>query len=504
MSHIVLILLFLLIPVATGLLTLTIRSARWALRLMLLGIGVALIPGILLITHVYRSGDVYCDNGRFLIDALSAWHIMIMMIVYTLSSIYAVIYFNHELAAAKISLKRIRVFTGLWCATFSTMALTLISDNIGIVWVGIEGTTLFTAFLICIHVNRASLEAMWKYILICSVGVAFAFMGTLLVVASAKGLGLNVHEITLWRTLRAHADALNPMFIKAAFIFLLIGYGTKAGLAPMHNWLPDAHSQAPSPVSALFSGFMLNAALYCIIRFIPIVETTLNHSGWSLQLLRLFGIISMLLAAAFIIFQHDLKRLLAYSSIEHIGIITLGLSLGPIGIFAALFHMLNHSLSKTTAFFSAGRLGQLFNTHDIRMMSGAARASKLWATSLFLSLLALIGVAPSAVFLSEFLVLKAAVYVHSSVAIIAFISATCIVFIGILRQAIPILWGPPDSKVTTCRYGRIEAFTACLPLIALLVLGMWMPRPLRTMLDSAAAVISSPDTRDISALEDRP
>ena len=253
------------------------------------------------------------------------------------------------------------------------MILVLVSNNLGIMWVGIEATTLLTAFLICIPVSPTSLEAMWKYLIMCSVGVAFAFIGTLLVGAAAAPAQLPPSETLLWTRLQACAGLLDPRLLKAGFLFLMVGYGTKAGLAPMHNWLPDAHSQAPAPVSAVFSGILLNAALYCILRYVPILEAATGHSGWSREILTLFGLVSILVASAFILFQHDAKRMLAYSSVEHLGIITLGMGIGGLGTLAALFHMLNHSLTKTVAFFTAGRLGQLYGSNDMTRMTGALR-----------------------------------------------------------------------------------------------------------------------------------
>ena len=209
--------------------------------------------------------------------------------------------------------------------------------------------------------------------------------------------------------LHENAARLDPKLIKAAFIFLLVGYGTKAGLAPMHNWLPDAHMQAPAPVSAIFSGFLLSTSLYCIMRYMPVIEAATGSTGWCQRLMTGFGLFSIAVAAVFIVSQKNLKRFLAYSSIEHIGIISLGLGLGGLGVFAALFHTLNHSLCKTLSFFAAGRMGQLFGTYEMRDMKGALGRSPVWGAGLFLSILALIGVAPFSLFMSEFLILKAAI-----------------------------------------------------------------------------------------------
>ena len=401
----------------------------------------------------------------------------------------ATVYFGVELQEDRLTLKQARQFASLWCGALAAMTLVFISNNLGIMWVGIEATTLLTGFLICVHVTRESLEAMWKYILICSVGVAFAFMGTLLVGASTRGLGLRAPEVMLWTHLHANAASLNPAWLKTAFIFLLVGYGTKAGLAPMHNWLPDAHSQAPAPVSALFSGFMLNTALYCVMRYVPIVEAGTGNRGWGLRLLVGFGLFSILVAAAFIVFQHDLKRLLAYHSVEHLGIITLGVGLGGLGTFAALFHTLNHSLCKTLAFFAAGRLGQTFGTHDLHKLSGAMRVAPAWGMGLFGSLLALIGVAPFALFMSELQILKAAVDSKAILALVLFLFGAGVVFVGALGHAIPLAWGKAAPTVTPGRTGIWETVLAVLPLGLLLVLGVWMPESLQTALNAAADVI---------------
>jgi hydrogenase-4 component F len=330
---------------------------------------------------------------------------------------------------------------------------------------------------------------MWKYVLICSVGVAFAFMGTLLIGAAARPLDLGASEVLLWTRLRAQAGLLDPMLVKAAFIFLVVGYGTKAGLAPLHNWLPDAHSQAPAPVSAIFSGFMLNTALYCVLRYVPLVERATGNTGWGLRLLTVFGLVSILVAAAFILFQHDLKRLLAYHSVEHLGIITLGVGLGGLGTFAALFHTLNHSLCKTLAFFAAGRLGQIFGTHDMRKMTGSLRTARVWGIGLMGSLLALIGCAPFALFMSELQILKAAVDGRATVAVVLFLLGGGIVFVGALGHAIPLGWGRSSPPVPRVRAGAVEVLLVILPLGLLLLLGLWLPQPLAAALHQAAAIL---------------
>jgi hydrogenase-4 component F len=314
-------------------------------------------------------------------------------------------------------------------------------------------------------------------------------MGTLLAGAAAEHLRLEGAQMLLWSRLRENAPQLNPPLMKVAFLFLLVGYGTKAGLAPMHSWLPDAHSQAPAPVSALFSGFMLNAALYCIMRYIPLVEGSLGQTGWSLRLLLFIGLSSILVAAAFIVTQHDLKRLLAYHSVEHLGIIAVGLGLGGLGTFAALLHTLNHSICKSLSFFAAGRLGQMYGTQDMSKMAGALRAAPVWGKGLFGSMLALIGVAPFAIFLSEFLILRAAAKTGSYWTMGLFLAGAGIVFAGALQHAVNIVWGEPSVTPGKEQAGFVDKALVAVSLGALLVLGLWIPDALSRMLDDAARIV---------------
>jgi hydrogenase-4 component F len=481
--------ILIILPCAGGAICTVLPTLRRILAAMCATVMVCALITASIVWRVFTGGPIEAFGGIFYVDALSAYHLSVMTIVFVASSIYAWHYFIREMSAGHITKRNSRQYGGLWCGALAAMTLVLISNNLGIMWVGIEATTLLTAFLICIPVRPASLEAMWKYLMICSIGVAFAFLGTLMVAASASGLHLSMSDTLLWTKLRSAAVSLNPMLLKAGFLCLLVGYGTKAGLAPMHSWLPDAHSQAPAPVSAIFSGFMLNAALYCVIRYVPIVETTTGMSGWSLQLLVLFGIVSILVAAAFIIFQHDVKRLLAYHSVEHIGIITLGLGLGGLGTFAALFHTLNHSICKTLSFFAAGRLGQTYGTHDMTRMSGSLRSAPVWGTGLFGSLLALIGVAPFAIFMSEFQVLKAAMDSRAILSLILFLAGASVVFVGALKHAVAMAWGEPSPLVEAEHAGKIEVLLVLAPLAILLLLGLWMPGPLWNILKQAAAVL---------------
>jgi hydrogenase-4 component F len=480
------------LPAAVALGCLALRTPRqvlWAAAVGTLGfVGLAVWAAALALGR----GIILGAGGWFFLDALSAYHLLVMALVFGLSALYALCYFRRELRDGALPLRAARQYGALFCASLAAMALVLVSNNLGVMWIGIEATTLLTAFLICVHLTPTSLEAMWKYLLVCSVGVAFAFVGTLLTGSSAAPLKLGTTDSLLWTHLAANSARLEPMSIKAAFLFLLVGYGTKAGLAPMHGWLPDAHSQAPAPVSAIFSGFMLSAALYCVMRYVPLVEGASGNSGWSRSLLVGFGLLSIVIGAAFIVFQHDLKRLLAYSSVEHLGIIALGVGLGGLGTAAALFHTLNHSVCKSLAFFSAGRLGQRYQSHDMGTIAGALRVSPAWGAGMLGSLLALIGVAPFALFMSKFQLLQAAAASGSWWALGIFLGGAAVVFVGALRHALGMAWGEPKTAVASESQPRAEALLAWGPLALLLLLGLWMPETLRQTLDRAAAVIGGP------------
>ncbi|NCC77789.1 MAG: hydrogenase 4 subunit F, partial [Clostridia bacterium] len=287
------------LPVLIGLISLAMPSAKLVLAAVAAGVLAVAVADFYLVANVLMNGPVASNGDWFRVDALSAYHLAIMMIIFLLSSFYAISYFRNEPESLQLDPVSARRFSALWHGALSAMTLVLISNNIGIMWVGVEATTLLTAFLICLHISTVSLEATWKYLIVCSVGVAFAFMGVLLLVASSGS------PILQWTHLLNLTGAMDPRLVKLSFVFLLVGYGTKAGIAPMHSWLPDAHSQAPAPVSALFSGFMLNMALYCIMRHLPIVARATGDTVWANNLLIGFGLFSILIASVFILSQHD-------------------------------------------------------------------------------------------------------------------------------------------------------------------------------------------------------
>ncbi len=457
---------------------------RWILAMTVAVSAIELGFSAYLSSAVLADGFVTAADNWFYVDAFSAFHLIVLSLVFLLCSLFAQVYFAEEHGDHLFSRPVARRFGALWLGSLTAMVLVLVSNNLGIMWVGMEATTLLSAFLISLHPSRLSLEAMWKYLLICSVGIAFAFIGTIFAAASVQG-GAAPADALLWTRLAAPEAHLDPTLMKFAFVFILVGYGTKTGLAPIHSWLPDAHSQAPAPVSAMFSGFLLNTALYCIVRYVPLARNAVGGAFVD-GLLIFFGASSILVAAGFIVFQRDAKRFLAYSSVEHLGIITLGFGLGPLGSFAALFHMLNHSLSKSLAFFAVGRFGQQYGSHDMGVMSGALRADRLWGLALLGSILSLIGAAPFAIFMSEYQLLRAAVGGGAWVVLALFLASGAIVFVSALRHLIDMAFGDVKSAIAAAGHPKSALVIVASVMGLLLFLGLWMPPWLADMIGRAA------------------
>jgi len=279
-------------------------------------------------------------------------------------------------------------------------------NNLGMLWVAIEMTTLISAFLVGFYNSKESVEAAWKYIIICSVGIIFALLGTILFsyAFSISGLSKSLN----WSDIVPVAHILDKDILKVAFIFILVGYGTKAGLAPMHTWLPDAHSQAVAPISALLSGVLLKTAIYAILRFGMIIIKSIGFAYFA-HLMILFGVISLVISSGFILVQKDLKRLLAYSSIEHIGIISIGFGLGvPLAIAGALLHVFNHAVTKSLMFFGAGNIVSVYKKHNMNAIRGVLKALPFTGIMMLLGMFALTGFPPFSIFISEIMILIAA------------------------------------------------------------------------------------------------
>lgn len=380
----------------------------------------------------------------FTFDHISMAFLTVTSILFFGATLYGTEYLADEnshhkgIASDTKSFSREAVFSGCLLIFLSTMTLVIASQQCALLWVGVEATTLASAPLIYFHRTRRSLEAMWKYLLICSVGIAIALLGILfLAVAHNNQSGM------LLSGLLTDATTLNVTWLKAAFLLLFVGYGTKMGLAPLHTWLPDAHSEAPSVVSALLSGALLNCAFLGIIRIYQICIAA-GLQEFCQEVFVFFGLLSVLFAAAFILRQMDYKRMLAYSSVEHMGIMTLGLGVGGWAAFGAFVNMFGHSLTKAGLFFVAGNILSCFKTKktsEVRglLNQGARRTGILWITGFLL----ITGTPPSAIFLGKFMILKEIISQGRYWTGILFLGALALIFMGMARIFISMTLGGP-------------------------------------------------------------
>ncbi len=476
--------------IAGALIALKLSSSGGLLKLSAVVSFLVFLFSLPVLYRVVTAGTFIVLNGNLLYDSLSVYHLILITFIFFVTALYSIGYFTgHIKKHGDFKIGFMRRYIILFMAFQLFLLLVISSNNIGFMWVSLESTTLVSAFLIISPLNPLSIEAMWKYLIVCSVGIAFAFVGTILTVAAVQAG--NAGSLFQFTQLYAHEGSINPRIMLLAFIFIVVGYGTKAGLAPMHTWLPDAHSQSPSPVSAVFSGVMLSTAFFGIMRYLPLTEGVLGGGTEAHSILLVFGFLSLLFAVIFIPVQQDIKRLLAYSSIEHMGIIAVGLGLGGLGTFAALLHVLNHSLTKVLAFLSAGHIAENYGTLDMRKIKAAVKEVPLWGISFFVAMFILIGVAPFAVFLSEFLIFKEAFFTGKYLIVILFVFATFAVFVSALKHTLEISFGslsenqlPQKSKA-----GKADTVIVFSFIGILLLLGLWIPGPFSHYLKSAAYII---------------
>lgn len=441
------------------------------------------------IGNYFLGKENFLTSKYFVLDGLSSLFIFIIAAVGTISSLYSVGYIQKEISREEFDERRLGKFFALLQLFIATMYLTVMADNLGMMWIAIEGTTIVSALLVGFSGQRNALEAAWKYIVICTVGIALAMLGIILTYYAAKGMVGEEHFALSWRYLFPLATSLNPSIMKLAFVFILIGYGTKAGIFPLHTWLPDAHSQAPSPVSALLSGVLLNCAIYSIIRFHQLT-TLATASDFSGKLLIFFGLFSMVGAFPFILVQKDIKRLLAYSSVEHVGIIVLGIGLGgTLGYMGALLHLVNHALGKSTLFLSAGTIVQEYHTKFIQRMQGIGKMLPITSKIFIAGLLAIGGAPPFGLFISELYVASQGFQSYGMILGFVFLLAVAIVFTGLIYFGGKMYFSDLPS-----RYKQKEPFSfnhvlLLLPVILLLLQGMYLPQPIQDILASVVQAI---------------
>jgi hydrogenase-4 component F len=387
------------IPAVSAVLLAILPDDRTTARLNVLGTALTLVAAVGL--FVERPAP-----GPFLIvDDLNIVFIVLSTFVGFTTSVFSASYIAHELEVGRLTPAYLRFYHAMYQTLMFAMNLALLSNNVGLMWVAVELATLTTVLMVGIYRTPAALEAAWKYFLLGSVGIALALFGTILVYLAARSVVGEGLDAMAWNMLVERSPEFDPALLNLAFVFLLLGYGTKVGLAPLHAWLPDAHAEGPTPISAVLSGLLLNVALFAVLRF----KTIMSANPGALApgpLMVSLGLLSVVFASFMLYRRHDIKRMFAYSSIEHMGIITFAFGMGgPLANFAGLLHMTLHSLTKSAIFFCVGHIAQVKGTQQMSEIRGLTVSHPVLGWGLVLGVVAIVGLPPMGIFMSEFLIL---------------------------------------------------------------------------------------------------
>jgi len=457
-----------IIPAVAVVLLALIPNYRFGAALNVLASGATFAAGVSLLFAERVRSDI------LLIDDFNIYLVTLTTFVGFTTSIFSATYIAHELETGRLTPTFLRFYHALYQAMMGAMNVALIANNIGLLWVGVEVATLSTVMMVGIYRTPAAIEAAWKYFILGSVGISLAFFGTILVYLVAQevlGEGL---PAMAWDTMVKNAARFDPKLLSLAFVFLLVGYGTKVGLAPFHAWLPDAHSEGPTPISAVLSGLLLNVALYALLRFKMLLAANPGTLDVGLIMVVL-GLISLLFAAIMLYRRRDIKRLFAYSSIEHMGIITFAFGMGgPLANFAGLLHMTMHSLTKSAIFFAVGHIAQVKGTQRIIALRGLSVTHPVLAVGLALGVIAIAGLPPFGVFASEFILVSSSFARQPLVAVVLVIGLL-VAFGALILRLQDVIFGEPSGP-----QGKVEAsyVPLFLHLAVVLAAGLWLPEPI--------------------------
>ena len=446
---------------------------------------VTLIAAALLALQIMADGPIFGFEKLFFIDALNAFLVALTAFVGFTTSLFSRPYMRIERDRGRMTPSRMRLYHSMYQLFMFTMFLALMTNNIGILWVAMEGATLATVLLVSVYRTAASLEASWKYFILCGVGIALALFGTILLyLAADRQMGAS-GDALLWTNLNDVKTYLEPSIMSLAFVFLLVGYGTKMGLVPLHSWLPDAHAEGPTPISAVLSGLLLNVALYAVLRFKVLADGALQN-GLPGQLLVGFGLVSVLVATFSLSRQKDIKRMFSYSSIEHVGLMTFAFGLGgPVATYAGLLHMTVHSLVKSAIFFTVGHACQKAGTQIMTEIRGLVKVSPVLGWGMLLGVFAILGLPPFGVFASEFLIITSAMRELPWAAPILLL-ALGVAFASILARVLPMVFGETTATPLTHAPALLPIF---LHLGLALLLGLTIPSYLDLWFRQATAMI---------------
>jgi len=424
-------------------------------------------------------------NAYILIDDLNVVFIVLNTFIGFTASVFSATYIAHEIETGRLTPDHLRFYHAMYQFLLFSMNLALIANNIGLMWVAIELATLTTVLMVGIYRTQAAIEAAWKYFILGSVGIALALFGTILIYMAAQPVVGEGVPAMLWTSLIAHAPQFDPALLDLAFVFLLLGYGTKVGLAPLHAWLPDAHAEGPTPISAVLSGLLLNVALYAVLRFKLLLDANARALAPG-PLMATLGLVSVVFAAFMLYRRRDVKRMFAYSSIEHMGIIVFAFGVGgPLANFAALLHMAMHSLTKSAIFYTVGQIAQVKGTQQIAEIRGLTVSHPLLGWSLVFGVFAIVGLPPMGVFMSEFLIVSSTFARTPGLALALAIGLLLALGALVLRMQ-GMAFGAPAGSTAPAK-------SSALPILAhfalVLIAGVYLPPPLVTWFQHVAQLL---------------
>jgi len=439
-----------------------------------------------LTSDIIRDGPLLVWGEWFFVDALNVFLVTLTAFVGFTTSLFSRPYMRVERDHGKMTPGRMRLFHSMYQLFNGMMLVALTTNNLGILWVAMEAATLTTVLLVSVYRTAASLEAAWKYFILCGVGIAQALFGTILLYLAAERAIGGGDSALLWTHLAAAKHLLDPSILSLAFVFLLLGYGTKVGLVPVHNWLPDAHAEGPTPISAVLSGLLLNVALYAVLRCKVLADGSLQN-GLPGQMMIGFGLVTVVTAAFFLSRQRDVKRMFAYSSIEHMGLMTFAFGIGgPVANFAGLLHMTVHALIKSAIFFAVGHAAQKAGSQLMEDIRGLLKVSPTVGWGLMLGSLAILGMPPFGVFASEFLILTTAMR-EVPWATPFLLVALGVAFAAIFSRVQPMVFGETSMRPLAHPPALLPVF---IHLGLGLMLGLYIPPYLNDWYHQAARMIA--------------
>ncbi len=469
----------LVIPAASAILLALLPGYRLTARLNVLAVFLTFLAALSLLVERPALG------GYLFVDDLNVVFVVLGTFVGFTTSAFSASYIAHELEIGRLTPAYLRFYHAMYQALMFSMNLGLLANNIGLMWVAIELATLTTVLMVGIYRTHQALEAAWKYFILGSVGIALALFGTILVYMAARPVIGEGHDAMVWTSLMEKSKDFSPDMLNLAFVFLMLGYGTKVGLAPLHAWLPDAHAEGPTPISAVLSGLLLNAALYAVLRFKMLLaaNTAAIAPG---PLMVTLGLLSLIFAGFMLYRRRDIKRLFAYSSIEHMGLITFAFGMGgPLANFAGLLHMTMHSLTKSAIFFTVGHISQVKGTQKMSEIRGLTVSHPLLGWGLVVGVVAIAGLPPLGIFMSEFLIVSST-FAREPLLALPLVFGILIALGALFLRLSDVAFGKPTGSMAPVKASRLP-FIAHLALV--LAAGIYLPGPLVTWFQNVARLL---------------